>query len=91
MDLGIVNALELLSIDELDPELREASENVVLNKMENATEVMLDLTCESDFAARMHRNSPSERKSHEGTPNYNKLWGCDVKTDNITHVAQSSR
>jgi hypothetical protein len=48
-------------------------------------------TCESDFAARMHRNSPSERKSHEGTPNYNELWGCDVKTDNITHVAQFSR
>ena len=40
MDVGIVNALELLSIDELDPEMREASENVVLNKMENATEVM---------------------------------------------------
>ena len=51
MDVGIVNALELLSIDELGPESREASENVVLNKMENATEVMLDLTCESDFAA----------------------------------------
>ena len=40
MDVGIVNVSELLSIDELDPELREASENVVLNKMENATEVM---------------------------------------------------
>ena len=44
MDVGIVNAHEMLMIDEVEPELLIATQNLVFNKSEDATEVMLDLT-----------------------------------------------
>ena len=44
MDVGIVNSHELLAIDEVEPELRDACVNLVFNKTEDATEKMLDLT-----------------------------------------------
>merc|ERR1712003_415558 len=44
MDVGIVNAKELMHITELDPVLRKGCEDLVFNKTENATEVMLELT-----------------------------------------------
>jgi len=43
MDLGIVNAGQLPVYDDLDPELREACEDVVLNRREDSTERMLEL------------------------------------------------
>ena len=50
MDVGIVNAAELLAVSELDPEFREASENLVLNLTEDACEVMLNLTTKEKAA-----------------------------------------
>ena len=44
MDVGIVNAKEMLAISELEPELRCAAENLVFNKSVSATEEMLDFT-----------------------------------------------
>jgi len=44
MDVGIVNAKEMLSLSEVDPELLVACENLVFNKTADATDVMLDLT-----------------------------------------------
>jgi len=44
MDVGIVNAKEMLAIDEVDPEIRKAADDLVFNKSPDATEVMLDLT-----------------------------------------------
>ncbi len=41
MDMGIVNAGQLVVYDEIDPELREACEDVVLNRSPDATERML--------------------------------------------------
>ena len=41
MDMGIVNAGQLAVYDEIDPELREACEDVVLNRRADATERML--------------------------------------------------
>ena len=41
MDMGIVNAGQLAVYDEIDPELREACEDVVLNRRPDATERML--------------------------------------------------
>src|SRR5216684_1291213 len=38
MDMGIVNAGQLAVYDDLDPELREACEDVVLNRRKDATE-----------------------------------------------------
>jgi len=44
MDVGIVNAHEMMMLDEVEPPLRTACENLVFNKDEDATEVMLEFT-----------------------------------------------
>ena len=41
MDMGIVNAGQMAVYDDLDPELREACEDVVLNRREDAAERLL--------------------------------------------------
>ncbi|MGE5501361.1 MAG: methionine synthase, partial [Ignavibacteriales bacterium] len=43
MDMGIVNAGDLPVYDDIDPELREAVEDVVLNRKKGATERLVDL------------------------------------------------
>jgi 5-methyltetrahydrofolate--homocysteine methyltransferase len=43
MDMGIVNAGQMAVYDDLDPELRDACEDVVLNRRADAAERLLDL------------------------------------------------
>ncbi|WEX77141.1 methionine synthase [Sinorhizobium numidicum] len=43
MDMGIVNAGQLAIYDTIDPELREACEDVVLNRRADATERLLEI------------------------------------------------
>jgi 5-methyltetrahydrofolate--homocysteine methyltransferase len=43
MDMGIVNAGELPVYDEIEPELREAVEDVILNRRSDATERLVEL------------------------------------------------
>ena len=43
MDMGIVNAGQLEVYDTIDPELRNACEDVILNRREDATERLVDL------------------------------------------------
>ena len=43
LTMGIVNAGQLAVYDEIDPELREAVEDVVLNRRDDATERLLEL------------------------------------------------
>jgi 5-methyltetrahydrofolate--homocysteine methyltransferase len=43
MDMGIVNAGQMAVYDDLDPALREACEDVVLNRREDAAERLLEL------------------------------------------------
>ncbi len=43
MDMGIVNAGQLAVYESIDPELREACEDVVLNRRSDATERLLDI------------------------------------------------
>jgi 5-methyltetrahydrofolate--homocysteine methyltransferase len=43
MDMGIVNAGQLAVYESIDPELREACEDVILNRREDATDRMLAL------------------------------------------------
>jgi 5-methyltetrahydrofolate--homocysteine methyltransferase len=43
MDMGIVNAGQMAVYDDLNPELREACEDVVLNRREDASERMLSV------------------------------------------------
>ncbi|KAL7427094.1 hypothetical protein ACHAXM_000701 [Skeletonema potamos] len=44
MDVGIVNAHEMLHLSELEDDIKVACENLVFNKSEDATDVMLSLT-----------------------------------------------
>ncbi len=55
MDMGIVNAGQLAVYDDLDPELREACEDVVLNLRADAAERLLAL-------AERHRGHGKEKK-----------------------------
>jgi 5-methyltetrahydrofolate--homocysteine methyltransferase len=55
MDLGIVNAGQIAVYDDLDPELRDACEDVVLNRRADAAERLLAL-------AERHRGQGKERK-----------------------------
>lgn len=43
MDMGIVNAGQLEIYDQIDPELREAAEDIVLNRRADGTERMLEI------------------------------------------------
>ncbi|WP_265499616.1 methionine synthase [Paracoccus beibuensis] len=43
MDMGIVNAGQLALYDQIDPDLREACEDVVLNRRPDATERLLEI------------------------------------------------
>lgn len=43
MDMGIVNAAQMAVYDDLDAELRDACEDVVLNRREDAAERLLDI------------------------------------------------
>ena len=43
MDMGIVNAGQLAVYDQIEPELKEACEDVVLNRRANSTERLLEL------------------------------------------------
>ncbi|MCA1492740.1 methionine synthase [Sinorhizobium alkalisoli] len=43
MDMGIVNAGQLAVYDAIDPDLREACEDVVLNRRQDATERLLEI------------------------------------------------
>ena len=55
MDMGIVNAGQIAVYDDLDPELREACEDVVLNRRTDAAERLLAL-------AERHRGRGKEKK-----------------------------
>jgi len=44
MDVGIVNAKEMMMLSEVEPPLRKACEDLVFNRDPNATEVMLEFT-----------------------------------------------
>jgi 5-methyltetrahydrofolate--homocysteine methyltransferase len=55
MDMGIVNAGQIAVYDDLDPELREACEDVVLNRRDDAAERLLAL-------AERHRGAGKEKK-----------------------------
>ena len=55
MDMGIVNAGQIAVYDDLDPELREACEDVVLNRRIDAAERLLAL-------AERHRGQGKEKK-----------------------------
>lgn len=71
MDMGIVNAGQLVVLDEVDPELRERIEDVVLNRRPDATERLLEIagrfnvTAEAEDIVEEWRSLPvRERITH---------------------------
>ena len=67
MDVGIVNAEEMFSIEELEPELRLAAENLIFNKDPNATDVMLELTKKEKEAIERRKNGGGEVKEKKAS------------------------
>ena len=61
MDMGIVNAGQLAVYDTIDPELREACEDVVLNRRSDATERLLEI------AERFRDSGSKEAKAQDLT------------------------
>mmetsp|Transcript_8792 Transcript_8792/g.30077 ORF Transcript_8792/g.30077 Transcript_8792/m.30077 type:complete len:1362 (+) Transcript_8792:227-4312(+) len=56
MDMGIVNAAEMLAINEVPPQLREVCEDAVLNRRPDATERLLQATEAEKEAAEARKN-----------------------------------
>src|SRR3954467_331778 len=74
MDMGIVNAGQLAVYDSLNPELREACEDVILNRREDATERLLEL------AERYKGGAAQEAKAKDMT------WRTKPVAERISHA-----
>jgi len=56
MDVGIVNAHEMMAMNEVDPALKIACDNLIFNKTTDATDVMLDFTTKEKAAMEALKN-----------------------------------
>ncbi|HEY9013069.1 MAG TPA: methionine synthase [Devosia sp.] len=74
MDMGIVNAGQLAVYESIDPELREACEDVILNRRDDATERLLEL------AERYKGQAGGEAKGKDLT------WREKPVEERITHA-----
>jgi len=74
MDMGIVNAGQLAVYDSINPELREACEDVILNRRADATERLLDL------AERYKGGAAQEAKAKDLT------WRTKPVAERISHA-----
>mmetsp|Transcript_385 Transcript_385/g.693 ORF Transcript_385/g.693 Transcript_385/m.693 type:complete len:673 (-) Transcript_385:101-2119(-) len=68
MDVGIVNAHEMVMLREIEPELRTACENLVFNKTEDATDKMLECTQKERAAIELRK------KGGQGVAVKEKSW-----------------
>eukprot|EP00980_Cylindrotheca_fusiformis_P022737 scaffold9670_cov117-Cylindrotheca_fusiformis.AAC.1 len=74
MDVGIVNAKEMLSIDDLDDDMRVLCENLVFNKTPEATEDMLTRTAyERECIDAKKKGLPPPRKPRGKVQNLERL------------------
>ncbi len=74
MDMGIVNAGQLAVYESIDPELRQACEDVILNLREDSTERLLEL------AERFKGGAAQEQKGKDLT------WRTKSVEERITHA-----
>ncbi len=84
MDMGIVNAGQMAVYDDLDPELREACEDVVLNRRADASERLLAL-------AAALRRPDARRRRRPISPGANGRWRSGCRTRWCTASPISSR
>jgi len=73
MDMGIVNAGELQVYDQIDPELREAVEDVILNRRPDGTERLVDM-------APRYKGGPATEKAPDA------LWRGQPVGERLTHA-----
>jgi len=74
MDMGIVNAGQLAVYESIEPQLREACEDVILNRREDATERLLEL------AERFKGGAAQEGKAKDLT------WRTKPVAERISHA-----
>ena len=79
MDVGIVNAKEMLMIGEVEPALRKAAEELVFNKNPEATENMLELT-------KKEKEAIEARKKGGVVKVKEKSWRDDVPKKRLEHA-----
>jgi 5-methyltetrahydrofolate--homocysteine methyltransferase len=77
MDLGIVNAGQLAIYEEIDPELREAAEDVILARRDDATDRLLSLA--AAFQGQASAASPAEKLAWRDLPVEERLTHALVK------------
>jgi 5-methyltetrahydrofolate--homocysteine methyltransferase len=85
LDMAIVNAGQLEIYDEIDPRLRTAVENIVLNRTEDATEHLLALA--QEFQGEREKESSSEQWRE--LPVHDRLVHALVKGIN-SHVEEDT-
>ena len=83
MDMGIVNAGQMAVYDDLDPELREACEDVVLNRRPDAAERLLTI------AQKFHGDGKERRRPI--WPGANGRWrsGCRMRWCTASPISSS--
>ena len=79
MDVGIVNAHEMLMLNEVESDIREAAENLVFNKTEDATDVMLELT------KREKERREALKKGGGATKKKETSWRTESVTKRLEH------
>ena len=79
MDVGIVNAHELLAYNEVDADIREVCEALVMNTDPEATEKMLELT-------QRERALIEARKKGGGPKVVEKSWRNDLPKKRLEHA-----
>ena len=80
MDVGIVNAKEMMMLDEVEGPLRKACEDLVFNKDPEATEVMLDFTKKEKEAMEARKKGGGAAKVQE------KSWRDFDATKRLEHA-----
>ena len=77
MDMGIVNAGALVTYDEIDPELRDAIEDVILNRRPDATERLVDIA--PRFNTTGAEEAPADAKAWRSLPVEERITHALVK------------
>jgi 5-methyltetrahydrofolate--homocysteine methyltransferase len=89
MDMGIVNAGQLEVYDEIDPALRDAVEDVILNRREDATERLLEIAQQFQGGASREKDDAAWRNA----PVHDRLVHALVKgiTSHIEEDTEEAR
>jgi len=80
MDVGIVNAHEMLAYSEVDVDIREVAESLVMNLDDEATEKMLDLTKKEKEAME------ARKKGDTGPKVVKKSWRTELPKKRLEHA-----